>query len=99
MSESTIESVLQERRVFPPSPEFSSQARVNSLAAYQQLYDQAKADPQTFWAELAQQELHWFEPWHTVLDWQPPFAQWFVGGKDQCVLQLFRSPSDQRSPR
>jgi acetyl-CoA synthetase len=81
MSESTIESVLQERRVFPPSPEFSSQARVNSLAAYQQLYDQAKADPQTFWAELAQQELHWFEPWHTVLDWQPPFAQWFVGGK------------------
>ncbi|MGB3517759.1 MAG: acetate--CoA ligase [Elainellaceae cyanobacterium] len=81
MSESTIESGLQEKRVFYPSAEFSSQAQVKSLDEYQQLYDRAQADPQTFWAELAEQELHWFKPWHTVLDWQPPFAQWFVGGQ------------------
>ena len=81
MSESTIESGLQEKRVFYPSAEFSSQAQVKSLDEYQQLYDRAQADPQTFWAELAEQELHWFQPWHTVLDWQPPFAQWFVGGQ------------------
>ncbi|TVQ20153.1 MAG: acetate--CoA ligase [Leptolyngbya sp. DLM2.Bin15] len=81
MSESTIESVLQEKRVFYPSAEFSSQAQVKSLDEYQHLYDRAQADPQTFWAELAEQELHWFKPWHTVLDWQPPFAQWFVGGQ------------------
>lgn len=51
------------------------------MEMYRQLYDKAKADPQAFWAELAETELHWFEKWDTVLDWQPPFAKWFVGGK------------------
>ena len=45
------------------------------------LYDTAKADPEAFWADLAEKELHWFQKWDTVLDWQPPFAKWFVGGK------------------
>jgi acetyl-CoA synthetase len=81
MSESTIESILQERRLFQPPAEFSQRAHIKSLEHYQQLYDRAKANPEQFWAELAQQELHWFEPWEQVLDWQPPFAKWFVGGK------------------
>ncbi len=81
MAESTIESVLQEARLFPPSAEFSQQARIKSLADYQQLYDRAKANPEQFWAELAAQELHWFQPWDKVLEWQPPFAKWFVNGK------------------
>ncbi|NET32910.1 MAG: acetate--CoA ligase [Cyanothece sp. SIO1E1] len=81
MAQPTIESILQEQRLFTPTAEFSQQAHIQSLAQYQQLYDQAKADPEAFWAELAAQELHWFQKWHTVLDWQPPFAQWFVGGK------------------
>ena len=51
------------------------------MEEYQRLYERAKADPQKFWAELAEQELHWFQKWDTVLDWQPPFAKWFVGGK------------------
>jgi acetyl-CoA synthetase len=81
MSESTIESILQESRLFPPAAEFSQQAHIQSLEQYQQLCDRANANPEQFWAELAQQELHWFEPWEKVLDWQPPFAKWFVGGK------------------
>lgn len=85
----TIESILQEKRLFPPSAEFSNKAQIKSLNDYQQLYDRAKADPQGFWAELAEQELHWFETWDTVLDWQPPTAKWFVGGKlnitDNCL--------------
>ncbi|WP_338038437.1 acetyl-coenzyme A synthetase N-terminal domain-containing protein [Neosynechococcus sphagnicola] len=81
MSESTIESILQEQRLFPPPAEFSEKARVKSLEEYQQLYDAAKANPEQFWSDLATQELHWFQPWEKVLDWQPPFAQWFVGGK------------------
>jgi acetyl-CoA synthetase len=81
MSEATIESILQEKRLFNPPPAFSQQATIGSMEEYQQLYERAKADPQTFWAELAQEELHWFEKWHTVLDWQPPDAKWFVGGK------------------
>ncbi|MFP5274208.1 acetate--CoA ligase [Coleofasciculus sp.] len=81
MSESTIESILQEKRLFPPPAEFSQNAQIKSLEEYQRLYDKAKADPLKFWAELAEQELHWFSKWDTVLDWQPPFAKWFVGGK------------------
>jgi acetyl-CoA synthetase len=80
-NQSTIESILHEERLFAPSPTFSQQAHIQSLEAYQQLYDRAKANPEQFWSELAQQELHWFQPWQQVLDWQPPFAKWFVGGK------------------
>jgi len=81
MSESSIESILQEGRLFEPPADFAAQAQIKSLAEYEQLYDRAKADPEKFWAELAEQELHWFEKWQTVLDWQPPFAKWFIGGK------------------
>jgi acetyl-CoA synthetase len=81
MSSSTIESILQENRTFPPSPEFSENAEISGMEAYQQLYDRAAADPEGFWANLAETELHWFEKWDTILDWQPPVAQWFVGGK------------------
>jgi acetyl-CoA synthetase len=80
-SESNIESILHETRLFQPPADFAQQAKVKSLAEYEQLYARAKADPENFWAELAQSELHWFQKWDTVLDWQPPFAQWFVNGK------------------
>jgi acetyl-CoA synthetase len=81
MSQPTIESILQEQRLFQPAPEFSQAAHIKSLADYQQLYERAKADPQQFWGELAASQLHWFQPWDAVLDWQPPFAKWFVNGK------------------
>jgi len=81
MSQPTIESVLNEKRLFAPSAEFSQSAQIKSLEEYQQIYDRAKADPAAFWAELATTELDWFEKWHTVLDWQPPNAKWFDGGK------------------
>jgi acetyl-CoA synthetase len=81
MSDTTIESILQEGRLFNPSPEFSAAAQIASLAEYENIYNQAQAAPENFWAQLAQQELHWFQKWDKVLDWQPPFAKWFVGGK------------------
>ncbi|MBD1823893.1 acetate--CoA ligase [Cyanobacteria bacterium FACHB-DQ100] len=82
MSQPTIESILHEDRLFPPSAEFSQRARIKNLEEYQVLYDRAKADPLQFWSELAEQELHWFQKWDTVLDWSnPPFAKWFVNGK------------------
>ncbi|MCA2552330.1 MAG: acetate--CoA ligase [Microcystis sp. M04BS1] len=81
MTEIAIESILQENRLFPPSAEFAQNATIKSLEEYQQLYAKAKADPQTFWAQLAEKELHWFEKWSETLDWQPPFAKWFVNGK------------------
>jgi acetyl-CoA synthetase len=80
-SPATIESSLQEERIFQPLTEFSQNAYIKSWDDYQQLYAKAIAHPERFWAELAQQELHWFQQWRTVLDWQPPFAQWFIGGQ------------------
>ena len=77
----TIESVLHEKRLFSPDPAFAENASIKSLEDYRALYEKAAADPAKFWAELAKTELHWFKPWDTVLDWQPPFAKWFVGGK------------------
>ncbi len=81
MLQANIESILQEERLFVPSTEFSQNARINSLEAYQQLYQQSIANPEKFWSDLAARELHWFQLWDTVLDWQPPFARWFVNGK------------------
>nr|MBX2863234.1 AMP-binding protein [Leptolyngbyaceae cyanobacterium MAG.088] len=80
-SQPAIESILQEQRLFEPPAEFAAAATVSGADQYQALYDKAAADPAAFWAELAEQELHWFKKWDTVLDWQPPFAKWFVGGK------------------
>lgn len=77
----TIESILHEDRLFQPPAELAAQAKFKSFSDYEAIYAKAKADPAAFWGELAQQELHWFEPWKQVLDWQPPFAKWFEGGK------------------
>ncbi|BAZ04998.1 acetate--CoA ligase [Calothrix sp. NIES-3974] len=82
MSQPTIESILQEKRIFPPSSDFSRTAHIKSLEDYQKLYDQAQANPEAFWAELAEKELHWFQKWDTVFDWSnPPFGKWFINGK------------------
>jgi acetyl-CoA synthetase len=82
MSQPTIESILHEKRLFPPSSEFSSKAAIKSLDEYKKIYAEAAADPEAFWGKLAETELHWFQKWDKVLDWSnPPFAKWFVNGK------------------
>ena len=75
-----ILSSLNEKRLFPPPSEFSSNAHVKSMADYDRLYEEADRDPETFWANIAR-ELHWFEPWKQVLEWDVPWAKWFAGGK------------------
>jgi len=81
MSQPTIESILQENRTFAPPADLAANAEIKSLDDYQALYDRAAADPTAFWAELAEKELDWFQKWDTALDWQPPVAKWFGGGK------------------
>jgi acetyl-CoA synthetase len=75
-----LESTLREDRIFPPPPEFAAKAHIKSLEQYETLYARSIADPEAFWAEAAS-ELHWFEKWTKVLDWQLPLAKWFVDGK------------------
>jgi acetyl-CoA synthetase len=76
-----IESVLHEERVFPPPAEFSERAHVKSLEELEALRREASDAPEAFWARMAEAELHWFKQWDTVLKWEPPHAEWFVGGK------------------
>ncbi|HEY8597986.1 MAG TPA: acetate--CoA ligase [Thermomicrobiales bacterium] len=71
-----IEALYGENRKFPPPPEFQARANVQN----DEIYRRAEADPEGFWAEQAK-SLDWFKPWDTVLEWEPPFAKWFVGGK------------------
>ena len=75
-----IVNVMREGRLFPPSGEFSAKARIGSMEQYQKMWDEAAADPEAFWGQFAD-ELHWFEPYQKVLQWDEPFAKWFVGGK------------------
>ncbi len=75
-----ITSTLHERRRFAPKAAFSKQAHIKSRSAYDRLCRKAKKDPEGYWAEQAK-ALHWFKPWKKVLQWKPPFAKWFVGGK------------------
>ncbi|EXJ52304.1 acetate--CoA ligase [Microbacterium sp. MRS-1] len=73
---SQIEHLLNETRRFAPSPEFAADA-----VATADLYAQADADREGFWAEQAR-SLHWHTPFTQVLDWtNPPFAQWFADGE------------------
>ncbi len=75
-----IESVQKEGRVFEPPQGFRDQAHIKSLAEFRALYDRSIQDPEGFWAEQAK-TLVWQKPWSQVLEWKPPFAKWFVGGK------------------
>jgi acetyl-CoA synthetase len=74
-----IESLLKEKRVFPPPEGFSRAAHVKSLEEYRRAYERSVSDPEGFWAEQAQ-ALVWSRKWDRVLEWNPPFAKWFVGG-------------------
>ncbi len=80
-SHASIDTVMHEDRLFEAPPEFQAKARINSIEQYEEIWNGAKEDPIGFWDKLAQEELHWFEPYTSVLEWNEPFAKWFVGGK------------------
>ena len=72
----SIDALLQEERTFPPPGDFVGKANM----ADPDIYEKARQDPEAFWAGLAE-GLDWFQKWDKVLEWDPPFAKWFVGGK------------------
>ena len=71
-----LDDLLHEDRRFPPPPAFAADAVMHDAS----VYERAESDPEAYWAEWAG-KLDWFEPWHTVLEWTPPHAKWFLGGK------------------
>jgi acetyl-CoA synthetase len=93
-SSSAIDSILQEHRVFPPPPDFAAKARLNSRQQYEQMYRESIDTPDKFWARAAD-ELHWFKKWDRVLEWNAPYAKWFVGGKTNLSYNCLDRQIDQ----
>ena len=77
---SSIDSILQEQRKFECPPEFARQAHIQSLEDYERIYRESVEQPDEFWSRIAG-ELHWFRKWDKVLEWNCPWAKWFVGGE------------------
>jgi acetyl-CoA synthetase len=75
--EVAIEAYYLENRTFPPPAAFKADALITGA----DVYDEAEADWQGHWARQAADLLDWYRDWDTILDWQPPFARWFVGGQ------------------
>ncbi|MGH7821518.1 MAG: acetate--CoA ligase [Candidatus Binatia bacterium] len=71
-----IEAMLDEQRKFPPPAEFVRRAVIRDQSPYRE----AK-DLEAFWGRLAGEKLEWIRKWDRVLEWNPPWAKWFVGGK------------------
>ena len=84
MTEPAIENLYREGRSFPPPEHFVSQALVTD----EKIYDQAEADPEAWWESHAD-NLRWMRRWDSTVEWNPPHAKWFVGGKlnvsDNCL--------------
>src|SRR5918999_4733107 len=86
-----IDALLREDRAFAPSTTFREQANVRDAS----VYEDAARDPEKFWETFAR-ELEWSQPWSKVLEWNPPHAKWFVGGRlnasVNCVDRHIRGP-------
>ena len=78
----SINNILQEKRIFPPSKNFVENSNISSQKELLSLKKQASLNPSQFWETFAKSELDWFEPFQTVLDSDnAPFFKWFKEGK------------------
>ncbi len=93
-SQESLESLLHEDRHFPPSAQFAAQANAKA-----DIYERAEKDRLAFWEEQAN-SLQWDAPWTQTLDWQVPYAKWFIGGKlNASVNALDRHVNEGRGER
>ena len=93
-----IDVLMQEKRHFPPSKEFSKRAHIKSLEEYEKIYKRSIDDPEGFWAEMAEKNLTWFKKWDKVLEYnfEKPEIKWFQGGKlnvsYNCLDRFINTP-------
>ena len=97
---SKIETVLQEKRVFPPAPAFVKQANISGMDAYRKLSAEAERDFEGFWARLARENLAWSKPFTKILDEsKAPFFRWFYDGElnasYNCLDKHLEEPAGQ----
>ena len=96
VSGATIDSLLKEKEQYPPPESFRRHAIVQDDG----IYEKARKDPDGFWAAEADR-LHWTKRWDKVLEWNAPFAKWFVGGRinvsENCLDRHVHSPRRQKA--
>jgi acetyl-CoA synthetase len=93
-TQAAIESIMQETRVFNPPKDFASKARIKSHEEYDRLYRESIEKPEEFWSRIAS-ELHWFKKWDKVVEWNLPYAKWFIGGKTNISYNCLDRPIEQ----
>jgi acetyl-CoA synthetase len=96
----TIESVLQENRVFPPPAGLAKQANISGMAAYEAMCREAEKDFEGFWAKHARSELLWTKPFTKTLDESnAPFYKWFHDGElnasENCLDRHLKTQPDK----
>jgi len=89
-----IDALLQENREFPPSDDFRKQANISDP----EIWSKASKDREAYWAEWADQ-LDWHTKWDRVLEWNPPYAKWFVGGKLNASVNCLDRHLDKRGDK
>jgi acetyl-CoA synthetase len=72
-SERAIDTLFSEQRTYEPPPDFAKQAN-----AQPEIYER---DFEQFWRKEAENRVTWFKPFEKVLEWEAPYAKWFVGGR------------------
>src|SRR5574340_45221 len=93
-----IDVLMEEKRHFPPSKEFSKKAHIKSMKEYEDIYKKSVEDPESFWAEMAEKNLTWFKKWDKVLEYnfEKPEIKWFKGGKlnvsYNCLDRFINTP-------
>ncbi len=98
-----IEVLSSEKRVFPPSKEFSAKAHIKSMKDYEKLYKESVDSPDKFWARMAEENLTWYKKWDKVLDYDfhKPSIKWFPGGKlnasVQCLDRHLSTPTRNKA--
>src|SRR5579875_3711572 len=91
---------MSESKTYPPSHAFASRANVSGMEAYREMYARARHDPGRFWGDLAHSELSWFTQPLKTLEWDPPFAKWFSGGRiNACYNCVDRHLTDGRKAK
>ena len=86
----SINNILEEKRLFPPSKEFSKKSNIKSFKELQSLKKQSLENPTKFWESFANSEIDWFEKFQTVLDTaNAPFFEWFKEGKLNITYKRF----------
>ncbi|MEK6589140.1 MAG: acetate--CoA ligase [Nitrospinota bacterium] len=103
MAKVDIDVLMHEKRIFPPSREFSEKAYIKSMEEYTRIYKRSVEDMEGFWSEMAEKQITWFKKWDKVLEWnfEKPSIKWFIGGRlnasYNCLDRFIHTPTRNKA--